>query len=159
MGVPLDLPKREDSIYLSKHFTIDEFERSDYAIRHDIDNSIPEEFLLDTIQLCQVVLEPLREKLGKGIHITSGYRCPELNTAIGGASSSQHTKGQAADIVVYGLSVTDVVEVAKSLPIFDQLIHEFDRWTHISYRRQGGNRKQVLRAVRQDGKTVYLSYL
>ena len=143
---------------LSKHFTLDEFIRSATAVRKNIDNA-PDEKIISNIQaLVDNILEPLRVHYGRPIIITSGYRCPKLNAAVGGASSSQHRTGEAADI----RSVSDKREDNKelfymirtlNLP-FDQLINEYNYdWIHVSYSNR--NRRQVLAAVKSGSKTVY----
>ena len=97
--------------------------------------------MLDLICDC---LQPLRDKLGKPMIITSGYRCYQLNKAIGGAVNSQHTKGQAVDFHVKGMTIQQIMDfVINSGVPFDQLIHE-RTWVHISYRK-GNNRRQVLK--------------
>ena len=119
-----------------------------------------------SIQVCQSltaliekVLDPLREAYGKPIIVTSGYRCEKLNKAVGGAASSQHVKGEAADI----RSVQDTPEENKKLfdlivklklP-FDQLINEYNYdWVHVSYGAR--HRRQKLKAVKKNGRTQYL---
>jgi hypothetical protein len=110
--------------------------------------------------LCENVLQPLRDKYGKSINITSGYRSPKLNKAIGGSSTSQHCFGQAADIQVDKKDYLKVWEILKTLP-FDQIIWEFGNesapdWIHVSFV-QGKNRGQKLKAVKNIfGKTQYL---
>jgi hypothetical protein len=110
--------------------------------------------------LCENVLQPLRDKYGKSINITSGYRSPKLNKAIGGSSTSQHCYGQAADIQVDKKDYLKVWEILKTLP-FDQIIFEFGTesapdWIHVSFV-QGKNRGQKLKAVKNIiGKTEYL---
>ena len=119
-----------------------------------------------SIQVCQSltaliekVLDPLREAYGKPIIVTSGYRCEKLNKAVGGAASSQHVKGEAADI----RSVQDTPEENKKLfdlivklglP-FDQLINEYNYdWVHVSFGAR--HRRQKLKAVKKNGRTQYL---
>ena len=84
---------------LTEHFSLSEFERSATADRLHIDNTIPEELIPNLKNLCVQVLEPLREHFGTPVVISSGYRCPALNRAVGGASNSQHLTGEAADII------------------------------------------------------------
>lgn len=88
---------------LSPHFRLNEFVASGTAIRHNIDNTPREEHVERLKALCENVLEPLRRRFGV-IRITSGYRCEELNTKVGGAAGSQHLRGEAADINVSGRS-------------------------------------------------------
>lgn len=83
---------------LTMHFTLEEMIHSDYAEKHDISNS-PSQIIIDNlIMLCVLILEPLRTALNKPIIINSGYRCKELNKAVGGVPDSHHLKGLAADI-------------------------------------------------------------
>ena len=143
---------------LSKHFTLDEFIKSATATRFGIDNT-PDEKVLNCIQaLVDNVLEPLRVHYGRPIIITSGYRCPKLNKAVGGSSTSQHAIGQAVDIRSVSDSREDNKELfdmilEMKLP-FDQLINEFGYdWVHVSFGPR--NRRQVLKAEKSGGKTVY----
>ncbi len=143
---------------LSKHFTLDEFIKSATATRLGIDNT-PDEKVLNCIQaLVDNVLEPLRVHYGRPIIITSGYRCPRLNKAVGGSSTSQHAIGQAVDIRSVSDSREDNKELfdmirEMELP-FDQLINEFGYdWVHVSFGPR--NRRQVLKAEKSGGKTVY----
>ena len=125
------------------NFKMSELITSDTANIRKI-NNMPDinslDAMLDLIVFC---LQPLRERLKKPVIITSGYRSREVNKLVGGAQNSQHTKGQAVDIVVNGLTpaqLTDFIAAQKDIP-FDQLINEYDRWTHISYV-NGKNRRQ-----------------
>ena len=131
---------------------MEEFERSSTADRLGIANRVPAALLPNLKTLCEVVLEPLRAFAGKPIVISSGYRCPALNRAVGGASQSQHLRGEAADL---HLPSTAEGRTWFSWLIdnttFDQLIWEHDgrgtHWIHVSCKadpRQ--NRNQVLRA-------------
>jgi hypothetical protein len=103
--------------------------------------------------LCQNVLEPLRQIVQKPVIITSGYRSKKLNAAIGGSSSSQHTKGQAADFIVIGLTLEEVFDIVAGQLPFDQLIQEFGQWVHASFHEP--LRKEKLLAKRVNGKTIY----
>ena len=137
---------------LSKHFTVDEFEDSYEAIRRGITNKMPTEMRYAAIALCKNVLEPLREKLGKPIQVSSGYRCQALNKAIGGSIHSQHCLGQAADIKVKGIDPTDVCKAIIELGIYDQLIDE-GNWTHVSWSKNC--RHQKLTAHFESGRVRY----
>lgn len=141
---------------LSKHFTLEEFTFSQTAARLGIDNTPPPDAIARMIALCEEVLEPLRERLGRPIIVTSGYRSRELNERIGGSPHSQHCRGEAADIVVPGLSPLDVCYAIKALGKYDQLIHEFGRWCHVSWRGEQLSRREELTAVREDGRVRYL---
>lgn len=130
-----------------KYFTFGEFERSETATRHAIDNAIPEAAKRNIAALVDNVLDPLRETWGKPITVTSGYRCPKLNKAVGGVATSQHLTGEAADISVGSKKENaKLFKLAKDLKLpFDQLIDEKNfSWIHISYKR-GGNRGQILK--------------
>lgn len=83
---------------LTMHFTLEEMIHSDYAEKHDISNS-PSQIIIDNLMmLCVLILEPLRTTLNRPIFINSGYRCKELNKAVGGVPDSHHLQGLAADI-------------------------------------------------------------
>lgn len=140
---------------LSPNFTLDEFVISQEAVRRGIDNTPPEEIITRLSALCMNILEPVRRALGP-VAITSGYRCPALNAAIGGSSASQHMVGRAADIHVPGRSLEDVYNYIYRNLLFDQLIREFPPggWVHVSYDPQR-NRKEGLLATRQAGRTLY----
>ncbi len=136
---------------LSNSFNLIEFTSSETASRRGIDNT-PSIAVIENLRLlCENVLQPLRDKYGKSINITSGYRSPKLNKAIGGSSTSQHCFGQAADIQVDKKDYLKVWEILKTLP-FDQIIFEFGTesapdWIHVSFV-QGKNRGQKLKAVK-----------
>lgn len=125
------------------YFTIDELTKSCTAERLGIENTPSEEVLFNLEQLVKNVLDPLRQKADKPILVCSGYRCVELNKAVGGAVNSQHMKGQAADIKCWGNSVIlnkmlACILVSENIP-FDQLILErvdemgYPQWLHVSY--------------------------
>jgi hypothetical protein len=120
---------------LSDHFSLAELTASDYAIRHQIDNEPSAQAVVNLSALCADVLEPLREKIGAPITITSGYRCQLLNALIGGALRSDHMAGLAADIVVKGLTVDELGAAVRSLSItmpLKQCIREFGAWIHVA---------------------------
>ncbi len=143
-----------------KYFTINELTKSPAAIRLGINNKPTAEITAALERLVKNVLDPLREAWGAPIIVTSGYRSPKLNKAVGGAANSQHCYGQAADI----RTVSDLPEdnrrlrdllIKLNLP-YDQLIDEFGcNWLHVSHR-ASGNRGQLLTAKRQGGKTIYI---
>ena len=106
--------------------------------------------------LVEDILQPLRDAVGVPVNVTSGYRSPAVNRAVGGSRTSQHVLGEAADIVVAGMAPRAVCQkiIDMGLP-FDQLIQEFGRWTHVS--RGPKNRRQVLTARRgKDGRVQYV---
>lgn len=107
--------------------------------------------------LARNVLQPVRDYFGKPVIINSGYRCLEVNRAVGSKDNSQHVKGEAADLFVKDVPLKDVFLFINERLSFDQLIYEFGRWIHVSYRTLR-NRKERLIAKKRDGKTVYLTY-
>jgi len=145
---------------LSKNFSLNELTKSQTAIRMGIDNTSDTEQLVNLVVLVQQVLQPCREQFGS-ISINSGLRVLELNQAIGSSDKSQHINGEAADFEAYLISNRRLAEWIKEKLDFDQLILEYpgpdprDGWVHCSYKRDGGNRKQVLTAVKEGNKTVY----
>ena len=143
---------------LTEHFTLDEFTRSTTASRLKIDNSVPDE-LMPNIQLTAIKLELVRKALGKPIIITSGYRCPALNTQVGGSPTSAHTKGLAVDFhCAYGTPKAICQRLIDAGVQFDKLIQEYNQWVHIGFS-PSNNRQIVLTAVKQGGKTVYVNGL
>lgn len=130
-----------------KHFTLDEMIHSDTADRFGIDNTPTSDVIDNLDRLVARVLDRLRDEWNHPIIVTSGYRCKELNTAVGGTRNSQHLKGQAADIV------SDDFEAFRRFVSrwckdneFDQCIFEHGggrEWIHISYV-EGRNRKQII---------------
>ena len=143
-----------------KYFTLRELTSSATAKRLGINNTPSPEVKRNLEALVENVLDPLREAWGAPIIVTSGYRCVKLNNAVGGAKSSQHTTGQAADI----RTVADTVGENKKLRdlivslglTFDQLIDEYGSdWIHVSFKADGKNRGQLLSAVKYGRKTVY----
>ena len=107
------------------------------------------------------ILQKIRDHYGKPVRVTSGYRSPELCLAIGSSKNSQHAKGEAADFEITGVDNFDLaIWISKNLD-FDQLISEFYKdqhpdsgWVHCSFKSEG-NRKQVLSAYKENGKTRY----
>ena len=140
---------RERDEQLSKHFTLWEMMRSGTAVRLNIKNEPDEQEKEALRQLCQHVLEPLRCRYG-AIIITSGYRCLRLNRAVGGVPTSQHMRGEAADIFIPNLEIGQkYFDFIKNNTTFDQLIWEprgadVPRWLHVSYTTRRPNRMQVL---------------
>ena len=145
---------------LTAHFTLAEFTRSESAKRHGVSNNPTPEHLENIKVLCERVLEPIRAKFGP-IVISSGYRSKMLNHYIGGTLKSQHLEGKAVDIDMDGMdSVTnkEIFEYIKYNLEFDQLINEHNyAWIHVSYN-AGKNRKQILDALKVNGRTVYAAH-
>ena len=150
-----------------KYFTLSELTRSATAKRLGIDNTADAGTRANLTALIEKVLDPLRERWGMPIIVTSGYRCVALNKAVGGAASSQHTKGEAADIRTVSDSRADNMKLLRCLLrsgiVFDQVIAEYvdaagrPDWIHVSFKRGGGNRGSKLTATKKNGKTVYVS--
>jgi len=144
---------------LSKNFALSEITHSNTAKRLGIDNEPTEKHLQNMQHLVDNILQPLRDSIGP-IRISSGYRNPSLNRAIGGSVSSQHCKGEALDIQFWqmGKMMNELIYewILDSGLEFDQMINEFDfSWIHISLKSKD-NRKQVLEAYKnEDGDTKY----
>ena len=144
---------------LSKNFVLSEITRSNTATRLGISNEPTKEHLENMQRLISNLIQPLRDELGP-IRISSGYRNPSLNRAIGGSRSSQHCKGEALDIQFWqmGKMMNELIYewILDSGLEFDQMINEFDfAWIHISLKTKD-NRKQVLEAFKDDeGDTKY----
>ena len=128
---------------LTTHFDLSEFTYSETAIRKGIDNYPDNIAITNLLMLCRDVLEPAREEYGKAMIISSGYRCEELNKAVGGAKTSLHMQGLAADIVCSEpRKLFDILKKGK----FDQLLWEHSgktQWIHVSYKPNGKNRQQA----------------
>lgn len=147
---------------LSRHLRLAEMIRSESAKRLGISNQPTEEHIENMKRLAMMVFEPIRARFDTPIYISSGYRSEKLNKAIKGALTSQHCTGEAVDIDMDGSSVitnADVFHYIKDNLEFDQLIWEFGDannpdWVHVSYKKEG-NRKEVLAAYREEGKTKY----
>jgi len=117
---------------LSPHFTLEEMTQSEYAARRGWPNN-PEEKEIANLKRLAMLLEQVRSEVNKPIVVTSGYRSPNINSAIGGSKNSQHMLGCAADIRAVGLSPDDLMlSIIGSDIKYDQLIKEFDSWVHIS---------------------------
>ena len=147
---------------ISKHISYKEGVHSNTAIRRGIDNTPTDDQLYFMEIVAEEVFEPLREWVGGPIKINSFYRCPELNTAIGGSATSQHCKGQAMDIDdTFGKATNaEMYNWIKENLDFDQMIWEFGdddnpAWVHISYVSPEKNRNRCLKAYKENGKTKY----
>ena len=135
---------------LSKHFRLEEFEKSQTAQRLGIKNKAGSGEIKNLTDVCYGVLEKVRVKYDKPVIVTSGYRSPSLCEAIGSKSTSQHTKGEAVDFEVIGVANIQVAYFIEANCDFDQLILEYycpdddqKGWVHCSFV-EGSNRKQVL---------------
>ena len=119
---------------LSEHFTLEEATFSDTAVRQGINNQ-PDAKQLENMKIAAEGMEKVRALLGKGIRVNSWLRLPELNVAVGGSKISSHMDGWAIDFTCAGFG--DPLAVCKAIEAsdikFDQMIHEYGRWTHISF--------------------------
>lgn len=141
---------------LTEHFTLAEMTISQEAARRGLANDPNADQITALRALCQNVLEPVRTHFGAPLSVSSGFRAPRINKAVGGSATSQHPKGEAADFIVFGQSVDAVFDYLRrsDLP-FDQVIHEFGQWVHVSHRRNGPNRREALYATYEKGKKIY----
>ena len=150
---------------LSKNLTLAECTKSTTASRLGINNTPDDEWVIENLKaIAEHVFQPLRDAFGCPIYVSSGYRGPELNRAIGGSKRSQHMEGRALDLdadVFGGCTNAEIFEWLRENVTFDQMVWEFGDddnpdWVHISYVHDGLNRKRCLKACRDDeGKTYY----
>jgi hypothetical protein len=136
--------------------------KSDTALRHDMDNTPGEAEIANLKTLCEKVLQPVRDKFQTGVKVNSGFRHPEVNAKVGGSKTSDHCKGQAADIEIPGIANADLAVWIMDNLEYTQLILEFytpgvpdSGWVHVSYD-PANLKKQNLTATKKDGKTVYI---
>lgn len=147
---------------LTNNFSLKELTVSDTATRLGLDNMPNETVTANLKTLAENILQPIREHYGKSVKVNSGYRAPEVNAAVGGSKTSDHCKGQAADIEINGVANGDLADYIVKNYKFTQVILEFytqgipdSGWVHVSYD-TNDLKCQVLTAVKQNGKTVYL---
>lgn len=150
---------------LSKNLSLAEMISSESAKRNGIKNEPTAEHLENMKKLAVNVFQPIRDHFNVPIHISSGYRSLALNKAIKGSLSSQHCSGEAMDIDMDGTDITNakIFNYIKDNLVFDQLIWEFGTdknpdWVHVSYESKGKQRKQILKAIKKNGKTAYTIY-
>jgi len=150
---------------LTKNFSLIELTKSQTAERKGIDNTPSAEHQDNLKSLCTFILQPVRDHFSCVVSVSSGYRSPELCTAIGSKITSQHAKGEAADFEIYGVSNKDLADYINEELEYDQLILEYWKeenpnsgWVHCSYSK-GNNRKQYLKAYKENGKTKYENIL
>jgi hypothetical protein len=136
--------------------------KSDTALRHDMDNTPGEAEIANLKTLCEKVLQPVRDHFQSGVKVNSGFRHPDVNAKVGGSKTSDHCKGQAADIEIPGIANADLAGWIMDNLEYTQLILEFytpgvpdSGWVHVSYD-PANLKKQNLTATKKDGKTVYL---
>ena len=147
---------------LTANFSLEEMTKSETALRFGLDNTPNDQELSNLVALCESVLQPIRDHFGKGVKVNSGFRDPEVNAKVGGSKTSDHCKGMAADIEIPGVANADLAQFIVDNMTFRQVILEFytpgipdSGWVHVSYDITD-NKKQVLTATKQNGKTVYL---
>ena len=148
---------------LSTNFSLLELTKSQTAERKGIDNTPSTEHQENLKRLCESILQRVRDHFNRVVSVSSGYRSPELCTAIGSKITSQHAKGEAADFEIFGLSNKELADYINENLDYDQLILEYWKesdpnsgWVHCSYS-QNHNRKQYLKAFKIDGATKYES--
>src|SRR5688572_24778844 len=143
---------------LSKNFFLHEMLASQTAVRMGYTEQFepPESVVINLEALCKNILQPLRDALGHSLRVSSGFRCHRVNIDIGDATKSQHVTGHAADIEDFEDGNEQLLRKIVELRLpFDQVINEFGyQWVHVSFDPSRA-RKQVLEAVKQNGKTVY----
>ena len=135
---------------ISEHFTLFEVIYSDTALKFNIDNRPTAQILYNATALCKNVLEKIRTHFNAPVIVHCMYRCPALNTKVGGVSTSQHVTGQAVDFHVENHTIEEVFNYIKQNLLFDQLIQE-GTWIHCSFNLVK-NRRQSLRLV--NGKYI-----
>lgn len=147
---------------LTENFSLNELTKSQTAERKGIDNTPSAEHQDNLKSLCEMILQPIRDHFGQVVSVSSGYRSPELCVAIGSSINSQHAKGQASDFEIFGVSNKELADYIDQNLDYDQLILEYWKgedepnsgWIHCSFNTQG-NRKQYLRAYKENGSTKY----
>ena len=146
---------------LTENFSINALTKSQTAERKGIDNTPSTEHQENLKKLCENVLQPIRDHFEQVVSVSSGYRSPELCIAIGSKTTSQHAKGEAADFEIFGVSNKELADYIHFNLNYDHLILEYWKesdpnsgWVHCSYS-ESNNRRQYLRAYKENGKTKY----
>ena len=146
---------------LSENFSLQELTKSQTAERKGIDNTPSAEHQENLKSLCTSILQPVRDHFGRVVTISSGYRSPELCVAIGSKTTSQHAKGEAADLEIFGVSNKELADYINENLEYDQLILEYWKesdpnsgWVHCSFS-QNQKRRQYLKATKINGATKY----
>jgi zinc D-Ala-D-Ala carboxypeptidase len=146
---------------LSPNFSLAEMIKSDTALRLDMENEPDGDHITNMQALAENVLQKVRDHFGKGVKVNSGFRHPDVNAKVGGSKTSDHCKGMAADIEIPGIANADLAQWIVDNCEFRQVILEFytpgipdSGWVHVSYN-PDDNKKQVLTAMKENGKTVY----
>ena len=146
---------------LTENFSLNELTKSQTAERKGIDNTPSAEHQENLKSLCEMILQPIRDHFDCVVSVSSGYRSEELCLAIGSKTTSQHAKGEAADFEIYGVSNKELADWINENLYYDQLILEYWKesdpnsgWVHCSFS-LNGNRKQYLKAYKENGRTKY----
>ena len=147
---------------LTENFSLNELTKSQTAERKGIDNTPSAEHQENLKSLCEMILQPIRDHFEQVVSVSSGYRSPELCVAIGSSTKSQHASGCASDFEIFGVSNKELADYIDQNLDYDQLILEHWKgedepnsgWVHCSYT-NGNNRKQYLRAYKENGSTKY----
>ena len=146
---------------LTENFSLAEMVKSETALRQNLDNTPGPAEIENLRQLCANILQPLRDAYQRGIKVNSGFRHPNVNAAVGGSRTSDHCRGQAADIEIPGVANYDLAKYISENFWFTQVILEFytpgipdSGWVHVSYN-PADLKCQTLTAMRENGKTVY----
>ena len=146
---------------LTKNFSLNELTKSQTAERKGIDNTPSTEHQENLKRLCESILQRIRDHFGQVVSVSSGYRSVELCVAIGSSTGSQHARGEAADFEIFGVSNKELADWIDENLDYDQLILEYwnksdpnSGWIHCSFT-LNGNRKQYLRAYKENGSTKY----
>jgi hypothetical protein len=155
-------------VKLSKNLTLKECLRSKTAKRLGIDNTPEDETVIKNLEkVARFIFQPLRDAFGCPIYVSSGYRCPDLNRAIGGSKRSQHMEGRALDLdadVYQNCTNAQIFNWIKNNLDFDQIVWEFGTednpdWVHVSYVSEDDNRNRCLVAKRDSKGKVYYEVL
>lgn len=150
---------------ISEHISYKEAIKSNTALRLNLDNNPDAYQITNMVGVAHNIFEPLRQYVGGPIKINSFFRSEELNRAIGGSSRSQHCEGRAIDLDdTFGHKTNaEMFHYIKDNLNFDQMIWEFGddenpAWVHVSYVSEDENRKRCLKALKENGKTVYKTF-
>jgi len=150
---------------LTENFSLAEMVKSETALRNGLDNTPGDAEIENLRLLCENILQPLRNAYGRGIKVNSGFRHPNVNAAVGGSRTSDHCRGQAADIEIPGIANYDLAKYISENFWYTQVILEFytpgvpdSGWVHVSYN-PSDLKCQTLTAMRENGKVVYKSGL
>lgn len=137
---------------ITKNFSLSELVASDTATDANIDNTPTEEHIENMKNLCEKILQPVRDHFKLPLRVSSGYRCSDLNKLVGGVENSAHKTGRAADIVLDYVTVKELFNyIARSNLPFNQLILEYDSWVHVSIPKNGIDPKRECLVINKKG--------